>query len=107
MLPPERLEGKRLLEISNAQVRTEFVKKVGVERICSDLGAKTIDTASDYALLELDLGDGRRRPYLKMKNPSTNEWHVEGVHPTCTTVREAINWRAGDINEDWEPEQLT
>jgi hypothetical protein len=43
--------------------------------------------------LSIDLGDGRYRPYLKMINPSLGVVHVEGVHPDCKTVEEAICFR--------------
>ena len=44
-----------------------------------------------------------------MLNPSIGVWHVEGVHPSCDTVRKALNFRVGltedqidDINgADW------
>ena len=32
-------------------------------------------------------------PYLLMKNPSTGTMHMEGVHPDCKTVEQALNWR--------------
>jgi hypothetical protein len=43
--------------------------------------------------LLLNLGDGRNRPYLKMINPSIGTYHIEGVHPECKTVKEALIWR--------------
>jgi hypothetical protein len=55
----------------------------------------------------LDLGDGQKRPYLKMLNPSIGVFHIEGVPADITTVRQAINWRAGDEREEWQPEILT
>lgn len=48
-----------------------------------------------YRLLELDLGDGRRRPYLEMTNPSLGVTVTEGVPPDTRTVMEAINFRNG------------
>ena len=69
-----------------------------------DLGAKVADRQGDYELLLLDLGDKRNRPYLKMLNPSIGTWHVEGVHPDCATVEQALNWRN---QTDVKPEVLT
>jgi len=63
-----------------------------------------IDRKGDYELLLLDLGDGRRRPYLKMRNPSLGVYHIEGVHPDCSTVVEALRWRNGS---DLEPELIS
>lgn len=89
----KQLEPKDLFKIKNAQVRAEFVKKVGIDRIIYHLG-KVIDTVDNYQLVLLDLGDGRSRPFLKMENPSVPElWHVEGVHPVCQTVEDAIQYR--------------
>ncbi len=96
----EDIDPRKLLEIDNAQVRAEFVRKVGIERVCYSLKAKCVDKRDGYELLMLDLGDGRRRPYLRMQNPSVPElWHVEGVHPDCSTVSEALKWRNGGETE--------
>ena len=93
MTPAEKLEPVIILKEENAEVRREIVRKIGVERICENLKAKCIDTENDYELLLLDLQDGRNRPYLKMKNSSIGIYHIEGVHPNCKTVKEALEWR--------------
>jgi len=92
--PAQELDCKLLVTERNAEVRREIVRKIGVERICKDLKAKIVDTEKDYELLSLDLGD-RIRPYLKMKNPSIGVYHIEGVHPDCKTVKDAIMFRNG------------
>jgi len=90
------LDPKRISEIDNAQVRAEFVRKVGVERLCHALGATVIDASGSYELLLLDIGDGVPREYLKMLNPSVPElWHIEGVMPGIRNVQAALNWRNG------------
>ncbi len=90
----EALDPRRMLQLDNAEVRQAFVRKVGIERICHTLQAQVVDRQDSYELLLLSLGDGRRRPYLKMQNPSVPEvWHVEGVPPEITTVQAALNWR--------------
>lgn len=91
--PAEQLDPHILLEERNAEVRREIVKKIGIERICHVLKAKVIDKQGDYELLVLHLGDGRKRPYLKMRNPSAGYYHIEGVRPNTKTVREALFWR--------------
>lgn len=91
----------------NAEVRREFVRKVGIERICSACNAEVIDKSDDgmYELVLLDLGDSRRRPFLKMMNPSLpGVYHIEGVEPSCETVREALAYRNGT---DVPPAKLT
>jgi len=101
---PEDIDPKELMKIDNAQIRTEFVRKVGIDRCFYKLG-KVIDKFGDYELGLLELGDGRKRPYLKMKNPSVPDlWHVEGVHPSCLTVSSALTWRNGTSER---PEILT
>ena len=91
--PAEDLDAGWLMREKNAEVRRELVRKIGIEKICKDLHAVVIDSMGEYELLALDLGDGRRRPYLKMKNPSIGVYHIEGVHPECHTVCDALNWR--------------
>lgn len=95
LTPSNKLDSKIILKENNAEVRREIVRKIGPEKICVDLDAKCIDKTDDgvYELLELNLGDGRSRPYLKMINPSIGTYHIEGVHPDCKTVRESLNWR--------------
>ena len=95
MTSKDKLDSKIILKETNAEVRREIVRKIGVEKISSDLGSKCIDKSTDgvYELLILNMGDGRRRPYLKMKNPSIGTWHIEGVSPEIKTVKEALVWR--------------
>jgi hypothetical protein len=81
---------------SNAEIRREAVRKIGIERVCQQLGAVVIDRGLDHAgapceLLSLDLGDGRRRPYLKMRNPSVpGVYHIEGRPLGTKTIAEAL-----------------
>jgi len=103
LTPAEELDPYILIKTANAEVRREIVRKIGIERVCKALDAKVIDRKGDYELLLLDLGDGRRRPYLKMRNPSLGVYHIEGVHPDCSTVVEALRWRNGS---ELEPEVL-
>jgi hypothetical protein len=95
MTPWNKLDSKIILTEKNADVRREIVRKVGIERVCSELKAKSVDSLGVYELLMLDIGDNRVRPYLKMKNPSIGTYHIEGVHPSCTSVESALNWRNG------------
>jgi len=91
--PARELDPRTLLHESNAEVRREIVRKVGIERVCEALDAKCLDRSGNYELLLLDLQDGRTRPFLKMKNPSVGVYHIEGVPPECRTVAEALAWR--------------
>ena len=91
--PGERLDAQLLLQEHNNEVRREIVRKIGIERVCRDLGAKCLDRQGDYELLDLGLNAWPSQPYLKMVNPSVGTYHVEGVHPDCETVAEALAWR--------------
>ena len=94
--PAEKIDLSILVKDKNAEIRREVVRKVGIERVCQKLGAKSIDKLGNYDLLMLDLGDGRTRPYLKMLNPSLpGVYHIEGVAPNIKTVRAALAWRNG------------
>jgi len=91
--PADQLDVNLILTAKNAEVRREIIRKIGIERVCDELKARVIDTQGDYSLLLLDLQDGRKRPYLKMLNPSIGTYHIEGVPPDCDTVEKAITWR--------------
>ena len=113
LTPVGELDPGRIVEILNAEVRREFVRKVGIERILHHFkdkpGTKMLDKAGAYELWVLNVGDGVNRVYLKMENPSLPDvWHLEEVEPICHTVQEAINWRAyGRVDKEWKPEKLT
>ena len=100
------LSASLIITEKNAQVRAEIVKKIGIARVLQDLGAGVIDTWKDYDLIELNLKDGRFRPFLKMKNPSVDLVHIEGVPPDIKTVKKALAWRNG-LSVFKEPEILT
>ena len=88
----EKIDPKKVLEIKNAEVRREFVRKIGIDRVWHKL-ANVIDKKGDYEVGLIDVGDERKRPYLKMLNPSIGTWHVECVGPECKTVEQALNFR--------------
>jgi len=92
-MPSSDLDPHLMLRERNAEVRREIVRKIGIERICSELNAECLDRRGDYELILLDLQDGFVRPFLKMKNPSIGVYHIEGVSPECRTVAEALAWR--------------
>ena len=104
----EDLDCKLVLTEKNAEVRREIIRKIGIERVIRDLQAKTIEKSEDgmYELLNLDIIDGRYRPYLKMLNPSISTWHIEGIHPDCKTIEQALAWRNGEDKYE-KPEILT
>jgi len=86
----------------NADVRTEFVRKYGIERMAK-LG-KVVETSekysndlyrqSEYELIDMgNILDKNYRPYLKMRNLTTNIYHIEGVSPECRTIEQALQFR--------------
>jgi hypothetical protein len=89
----EELDPKLILTEQNAGVRREIVRKIGIERVCMKLGAECVDKKLNYELLLLDIGDNRKRPYLKMINPSIGVFHIEGVPPEIKSVDQALRWR--------------
>jgi hypothetical protein len=103
--PAEQLNAKEFAKISNVEVRREFIRKIGIEKLCNDLGSTVLDKKGNYELHEVDLGtDVGKWPYLKMLNPSIGVWHMECVDQSCRTVTDAICWRN---QSNLEPEVLT
>lgn len=113
MTPAEKMDPKKIVKETNAEIRRELVRKIGMERFIQEVGAKVLDRTEDgmYELIQVKL-DRDMEPgiFLKMINPSIGTWHVEGVERHCKTVQDALNYRAGLLNhlsEDWKPSQLT
>jgi len=92
--PWNKLNVSDAIKETNLEVRRELVRKIGIERIVKELGAKTLDTKGNYELLELKVG-ANRRPFLKMLNPSIGTYHIEGVPPNTKTVEDALEFRNG------------
>ena len=92
-----------VLNITNVEQRGEVIKRIGVKAFLKYLNPKTLDTAGDYQLLQVQVGP-HRRVYLQMKNPSIEETHIEAVHPDCQTVANALAYRNfGSPSDSWVP----
>ena len=102
----EALDCNEFPKIENAEVRREFIRKAGIERLTQQVGAEVIDRQGDmYELVVVDLkGQTGKSKFLKMLNPSIGVWHMEGVDNGCNTVKEALAWRN---QSELLPEQLT
>jgi hypothetical protein len=110
MTPEGELDIEFFKREKNADVKAEFVRKYGVERMLS-LGTK-IDSYENYTnewytKSEYELWDMKAIfegldyvPYLKMKNQTTGIWHVECVDPSCRTIDDAIKYRFNGKNLD-------
>ena len=95
----------------NADIRTEFIRKYGIDRMIS-LG-KELDSYknytredwfnSEYKLIDMsaifDTVD--YAPHLYMKNQTTDVYHLEGVSPDCNTLIDAFRFRESrGVDED-------
>jgi hypothetical protein len=103
--PADVLDPVMIQTEENADVRREIIRKIGIKRTIEKLGAETIDTATigghDYELVLLSVRDVKR-PYLKMSDPTTSEFYIEGIKPGITTVKGALAWREGEDEEAYE-----
>lgn len=126
----EELNPKDYLLLENADVRAEFVRKIGIDRLV-ELGT-VIDTyenypdnemwvKSEYKIIDMHeiipprktvnqfgnkIGNAKPftyAPFLYMKNQTTGVYHLEGVHPRCRTLYDAIKMRYNGLNiKDFE-----
>lgn len=105
MLRPDTITKDIIINEKNADIRREIVRKLTPAQLIEKLNPEIADTQTialeggqvlTYSLLMIDLGDARKRPYLKMENPSEiGVVHVEGVAPHCRTVLDALEYRNG------------
>ncbi|NJO61917.1 MAG: hypothetical protein HC836_27855 [Richelia sp. RM2_1_2] len=112
LTPSEELSLEYYKTLTNADVKAEFVRKFGVERMLHF--GKKLDTYENYdqethpwwwkseyelwdmgVLFETEEGLETYQPYLKMKNQTTGIWHVEAVSPECQSLEDAIAERFG------------
>jgi hypothetical protein len=109
MTPAEKMNPKDILAESNVEVRRELIRKMGIDRLVSELPHKVMDKQGNYELLSVSLSDEvTDARYLKMINPSIGVFHVEGVEGD--TVKEALAFRARSViggDETWNPSVLT
>jgi hypothetical protein len=102
-----KIDVARIKEITNADVKAEFIRKVGVERLLN-LGKKVDSyenynndwwTRSQYELWDMSsIFEGiPYAPHVKMLNQTVpGVWHVEAVSPDCKTLEDALNERLGN-----------
>jgi hypothetical protein len=103
--PEEDLDIGYFNKQKNADIRTEFVRKYGIDRMLDH--GKKIDshenhsedwwTKSQYELWDMaSLFQGvEYAPHLKMSNQTTGVFHVEAVGPNCRTISDAVKDRFG------------
>jgi hypothetical protein len=98
-------------KLTNADVKAEFIRKVGIERFIDQ--GEVIDSytsynkdthdwwyKSEYELIDMSalFSTLDYAPYLKMVNQTTKIFHMEGISPECSTVEEALKERFGGKN---------
>jgi hypothetical protein len=96
-LKPKQFTKEIFTKEENADVRRELIRKIGNERLLNILDYKVLDKMDEYELINFDIGDGRVRPFLKMKCATTDNVHIEGVKPEITKVEEALAFK---FNQD-------
>jgi hypothetical protein len=89
---------KRLFTSMSSPVTCrKVVEHFGVDKILKCLNHGEVDKSGNYTLLIFTGNPYSPMLFLKMKNPSTGQWHLEAVHPGLATVDQALNWR----NRGW------
>jgi hypothetical protein len=105
----EKLDINKYHEEKNADVKAEFVRKIGIERF-KELG-RLMDTyknyseeeypwyyKSQYELYDMEaIFQGlQKAPYLSMVNQTVpGVFHFEGISPACNTIEDALKERFG------------
>ncbi len=101
--PESQLDIEFFKKERNADVRAEFIRKFGIERMVN-MG-KSIDSYknytnkfwydSEYELIDMSsiFTQHKYAPFLRMKNLTTGIWHMEGIPPECKTIQEALDFR--------------
>jgi len=94
------ITSEMIFKETNAEIRRELIRKVGLEQVFEKMPHKLLDTQGNYQLYSITLSeevvDAR---YLKMTNPSIGVFHIEGVSPEITTVKDALQWRNQNMFE--------
>lgn len=106
--PAHELDLEMYNKETNADIKAEFVRKVGIERFLEK--GVLIDSYKNYNKSthkwwyksEYELWDMKSlfptlvcAPFVKMLNPTTKIWHMEGVSPDCKDLLSAIRERFG------------
>jgi len=123
--PREELNFAEIMKIKNIDIRTEAIKKYGMERLVEY--GKLIDSYENYpdnewwAKSEYKIYDMHEllppqkvinkrtnrvireeyykyAPFLYMKNQTTGVYHLEGIDPKCKTLYHAIKMRYNELD---------
>lgn len=107
--PAHELDPRQAFHEANTAVQREIGRKVGIKRLLTVADVEMLDSSGSYELIRIKRLRMRIAPtYLKMINPSTGEYHIEGVPPEIISVQAALSWRAyGETHRQWNPTRLT
>ncbi|MDW8003010.1 MAG: hypothetical protein RMJ39_10205 [Deltaproteobacteria bacterium] len=106
--PPDVIPAHLVFKERNAHIRSILLEKIGIEKLLQQFKTKIVDKWNDYELLRVHYRKDSvnfRGVFLKMKNPSTGQYHIEGVPPNIRTCKQALSWRIGGI--EWNPVEIS
>lgn len=104
LTPAEKLDPMLVVKETNVDIRRIIIDKIGIKRIEQKLGSTIIDKGVDDNgkpawLVNIDLKDGKIRPYFKFEYASLpGMFGLESIPPNIKTVEKAKRWR-NDSNE--------
>ena len=103
MTKAQEIPAEWVMKETNVEIRRELLRKVGIERLLTDLPHKLLETRGNYELYSIDLSEEiKDARYLKMTNPSIGCFHLEGLDPSINTIGEALKWRNQNLFENAE-----
>ena len=119
-------DASKALSFKNAQLRQQAIEEVGLNRVIGHLPSNVLDTDTidkrPYELVQFLIPNENfdsfqkenqwnrktiKATYLKMTNPSTGEYHLEGIplqedntwdYAPEATVKCALAWRDGEVS---------
>ncbi len=102
-MKPSQKKALRILKTQNTTLRSMGIRYMGKDNLLKYLERKVLDMQDNYQLIafqipqefEYNIKNPDWYPFLQMINPTTGEEHLEGVHKSCRTVEDALNWRLG------------
>lgn len=89
---PGKLTVQDIMAEENATVRLAKMTIYGLDRFMLDAGAKTIDSAAGYDLIELAFGGFNRVRAIKMVCSSTGAVYINMVPAHLNRVSKALDW---------------
>jgi hypothetical protein len=105
LTPAEKLDCKKWISEPNVEIRREFIRKIGTERLFNELDSKIIDNGVDHngkpcELRSLDLGNEIIGIGFKFEHASLpGIYGIEFVPPECNTISKALKFRNGTKNK--------